>query len=52
MVKKDASISLRVSADLKEALEKLAASEGRTLNNYVNRVFTEYLKDIENAKQS
>ena len=35
---RDAHLSVRVPADLKEALERLAASEQRTLASYVHFV--------------
>lgn len=43
MSKKDASLSLRVPAEVKEALEKLSALDSRTVNNYVNKILLDYV---------
>lgn len=38
MAKDDVIFSLRLSAELKRALDALAAADDRSLNNYIQRV--------------
>jgi hypothetical protein len=37
-------ISFRIRPDIKEALAKLAASEGRSVSNYIERALDEHIK--------
>jgi predicted DNA-binding protein len=42
---RDAHLSVRVPADLKQALERLAASEQRTLASYVHFVLHQHVAE-------
>ena len=46
---RDAHLSVRVPADLKQALERLAASEQRTLASYVHFVLHQHVKASESG---
>jgi hypothetical protein len=50
---KEPRLGLRVDADLREALERLAEDDGRDLSGYVRRVLTEHvrLKGAASGKQ-
>lgn len=41
----ETSFNLRMSKDLKERLEKLARKDGRSLNNLINKVLTDYANE-------
>jgi len=41
---KTANLALRISPDVKWALESAAKAEGRTVSNYVERVLVEHLR--------
>lgn len=41
----DNRIVIRTDAELKAALEKLAASEDRSVNNYIVRILQQHVKD-------
>ena len=41
---KTANLALRISPDIKWALEGAAKAEGRTVSNYVERVLSEHLR--------
>ena len=49
LMTRDAHLSVRVPADLKQALEKLAASEQRTLASYVHFVLHQHVKASEGS---
>jgi len=49
LMTRDAHLSVRVAADLKQALERLAASEQRTLASYVHFVLHQHVKASEDA---
>jgi predicted transcriptional regulator len=42
--KKDDSIAIRVSPDIKKKLQEIAKSEMRSLSNLITKILTEYLK--------
>ena len=48
LMTRDAHLSVRVPADLKQALERLAASEQRTLASYVHFVLHQHVEAREN----
>ena len=41
-------VSLRMEKELKERLEALAKEDGRSLSNYVVRILTDHVKNLEN----
>lgn len=45
MPKKDVSLSLRLPADLKAELQRLADEDGRTLSDYVVRTLKKAVQD-------
>jgi hypothetical protein len=45
LMTRDAHLSVRVPADLKQALERLAASEQRTLASYVHFVLHQHVEE-------
>lgn len=45
MPKKDGLLSLRISADLKAELQRLADDDGRTLSDYVVRLLNKAVTD-------
>ncbi|WP_163681134.1 YlcI/YnfO family protein [Magnetospirillum aberrantis] len=44
-MRKDAAISVRVTPDVKEAAEKAAKEDGRTLAAYVERLLAAHLRE-------
>lgn len=42
---KTAAISIRITPQMKQALEKLAKADGRSLANYVERILATVLKE-------
>lgn len=45
--KRDATVSLRIPAELKDKLQGLADADGRTLSAYVVRILERAVKDEE-----
>lgn len=52
MSKKNAALSLKVPEELKAELERLSELDGRTVNNFVNRILAEYLKGLKDVEKS
>jgi predicted DNA-binding protein len=48
---RDAHLSVRVPADLKQALEKLAATEQRTLASYVHFVLHQHVEKANKSRK-
>jgi hypothetical protein len=46
-----ASFPLRISAELKKALERLAEADGRSLNSYLTRVLAEHITRAPKPKK-
>jgi len=44
----DSAVTAKVERQIKEKLSALAKADGRTLSNYVRRIFVAYLQNLEN----
>ena len=43
-------LQLRVSAEMKEQLERLAAADGRSVTNYIEQLVRKAIADAEKSK--
>jgi predicted transcriptional regulator len=44
-MKKDASVNVRLTSDLRAKLQDLADADGRTLSNYIERVLNSHAEE-------
>jgi predicted DNA-binding protein len=51
MVKTD-PVSVRMDPAVKEALERLAKQEGRSLSNYIAHILQQHVESLTKAKKS
>ena len=52
VIKRDASISLKLSKELRYNVEQIAKKERRTLSNMVEVIIEQYIKELSNEKAS
>lgn len=50
-MKKDASVNVRLTSELREKLQKLADADGRKLSNYIERLLVAHVEAIEPQKK-
>lgn len=50
-MKKDSSVGLRITKELKQKLEVRADKEGRTLSNFINHFLEDYIEKIEREEK-
>jgi predicted transcriptional regulator len=44
-------ISIRLDADVKQALQELASDDERSLSSFINRVLRQYVESVRGKKQ-
>lgn len=49
--KKTETLSFKIDSDFKHRLVNRAAEEKRSISNFVVKVLTEYLDEVDNAKR-
>lgn len=49
---REARFAMRMPKSLKASLERLAASDGRSVSNYIERVLTEHVEGAKARKQA
>ncbi len=47
---RDCALNIRISCDLKKALEQAAAQDDRTISNYVERVLVAHIEKVEKRR--
>jgi predicted transcriptional regulator len=48
---RDTSVNVRITAELRAKLEKLAADDDRTLSSFVEKILREYVAEREKPKR-
>jgi predicted DNA binding CopG/RHH family protein len=51
-MKKDTSVNVRLSSDLRAVLQRLAEADGRTLSGYISRLLELHVQDKESGART
>ncbi len=49
-MKKDASVNVRLTSELRSKLQSLADADGRKLSNYIERLLAAHVEELEGEK--
>ncbi len=50
-MKKDTSVNVRLTSELREKLQELADADGRKLSNYIERLLTAHVNALDATKK-